>query len=241
MLNNFNPKILVKKEHYALISDYFNYLETGLKHYAKENVSIETKKHKLELLEKALRKDYQHKNSLIFRLQQHFLKHNLSLYLLLDPHYAWRYLASNKLPTSEAQLSEFTNLFISPFARLIMALYDESPSTYLPLSALFSEMFLSEAFRLKSPLTAKIKLSKRQRINKLKGLLKNAAIILSLIKSKRLKFKLALAVNEAKIRLKKAENNEQPKIGVLDKILIFLYSCWQLMSVKHKTLEKTKL
>ena len=67
MLNNFNPKILVKKEHTPLIDDYYIYLNLGLKHYAKENVSIETKKQKLELLEKALRKDYQHKNSLIFR------------------------------------------------------------------------------------------------------------------------------------------------------------------------------
>ncbi len=241
MLNNFNPKILVKKEHYALISDYFNYLETGLKHYAKENVSIETKKHKLELLEKALRKDYQHKNSLIFRLQQHFLQHNLSLYLLLDPHYAWRYLANNKLPTSEAQLSEFTNLFISPFARLIMALYDENPATYLPLSSFFSALFLSDIFYNKSALVYKIKLSKRQKINKLNGLLKSSVIILSLVNSKRLKFKLALAVNEAKIKLKKQENNKQQKISILDKILIFLYSCWQFISVKHKTLEKIKL
>ena len=241
MLNNFDPKILVKKEHYELIADYFRYLETGLKHYAKENIETPIKKQKLELLEKALRKDYSQKNSLVSRLQQEFLQNNLSLYLLLDPLYAWRYLASGKVFSSEAQISEFSNLFLSPFARMIMALYDENPATYLPLSSLFSAFFLLDILQNNSPLKVKIKLSKRQKISKIRGLIKNAQIILSLVSSKRLKFKLALAVNQAKIKLKKAENNEQPKIGILDSFLIFLYSIWQFASVKHKTLEKIKV
>ena len=192
-------------------------------------------------MEKALRKDFQIRNSLIFRLQQNFLKENLSLYLLLDPLFAWRYSAKEKLPTSEAQLSEFVNLFISPFARLIMALYDENPATYLPLSALFSAFFLTEAFHDKAPLVAKVKLSKRQRLSKIKGLIKNAAIIMSLVKSKRLKFKLAIAVNQAKIMLFKEENNKQPQFTIVDKIRVFLYACWQFLRVKHKTLEKIKI
>jgi hypothetical protein len=241
MLNNFEPKTLVKPEHYQLIDDYFRYLELGLKHYAKENISQDVKKQKLELLEKALRKDYSKKNSLITKLQSRFLSHNLSLYLLLDPLYAWRYLAIGKLPTSEAQLSEFTNLLISPAARLIMALYDENPATYLPLSSFFSAMFLLDNFQNKTPLVAKIKLSKRQKISKLKGLLKNASIILSLVKSKRLKYKLALALNRLDINLKNTENNKQSKFAFLDNIRVFLYSYWQFISVKHKTLEKIKL
>ena len=241
MLNDFEPKTLVKKEHYQLIDDYFRFLNCGLGHYAKENAEKQVKKQKLELLEKALRKDFKLKNSLISRLQKAFLKENLSLYLLLDPMYAWRYLAEEKMPTSEAQLSEFINLFISPFARLIMALYDENPATYLPLSSFFSALLLTDLYDNKSPLIAKVKLSKRQRISKLKGLLKNAGVILSLVNSKRLKFKLALALNEAKILLKYQENNKQPKITLIDSTRVFLYSVWQFFSVKHKTLEKLKM
>ena len=161
--------------------------------------------------------------------------------MLLDPLYAWRYLAREKYPTSEEQLSELVNLGISPFARLIMALYDENPSTYLPLTSLFSFLFLLENFEKKSKLVAKLKLSKRQKISKLKGLLKNSTIILSLINSKRLKFRLAQSLNRAKILLKKYENNKQLKIAVLDRILIFLYSMVQFVSVKHKTLDKNKV
>lgn len=241
MLNKFEPKSLVKKEHYQLIDDYFRYLELGLNHYAKENVTQEIKKQKIDLLEKALRRDYAVKLSLISRLQQNFLQENLSLYLLLDPLYAWRYLAKGKMPSSEAQLSEFINLFISPAARLIMALYDENPATYLPLSALFSAMFLIDVFHNKSPLIANVKLSKRLRISKIKGLLKNSAIILSLVKSKRLKLKLAIAINQAKIMLEKEESNKQRQIAIIDKVRVFLYSCWQFLSVKHKTLEKIKV
>ena len=219
MLNDFEPKSLVKNEHYQLIDDYFRYLNCGLLHYAKENVEKQVKKQKLELLEKALRKDSRLENSLIYRLQQEFLKENLSLYLLLDPMYAWRYLAEEKMPTSEA----------------------ENPATYLPLSSFFSALFLTDLYNNKLPLIAKVKLSKRQRLSKLKGLLKNAGVILSLVNSKRLKFKLALALNEAKILLKYQENNKQPKITLIDSTRVFLYSVWQFFSVKHKTLEKLKM
>lgn len=241
MLNNFNPKILVKPVHYSLIDDYFRYLQIGLAHYAKENISTETKKQKLELLEKALRRDFPYKNSLIARLQQHFIKENLSLYLLLDPLYAWKYPATGKIPTNEAQISEFGNLFISPFARLIMALYDENPGTYMPLSSLFSALFLSDVFQGNLPFDIRLKLSKRQKISKLKGLLKNAGVILSVVKSKRLKFKLALALNQTRIMIKKYENNKQRKITLIDNIAVFLYSCWQFITIKHKTIEKNKI
>lgn len=241
MLNNFDPKIIAKNEHHSLIDDYFSYLQSGLIHYAKEDIGKEVKKHKLELLEKALRKDFPLSKSLVARLQKHFLKENLSLYLLLDPIYAWKYLASGKIPTSETQISEFSNLFISPFARLIMALYDENPGTYLPLSSLFSALFLLDVFQNNLPFSVKLKLSKRQKISKLKGLAKNSAVILSVVKSKRLKFMLALALNQTKVMIKRYENNKQPQIPLIDNIAVFLYSCWQFVSVKHKTIEKAKL
>lgn len=241
MLSDFNPKTLVKKEHYSLIDDYFCYLQTGWKHYAKTNTLSEIKLKKLELLEKALRQDFPLEKTLVSRLQKAFVKENLSLYLLLDPLYAWRYLALEKYPTSEEQLSELVNLLISPSARLIMALYDENPSTYLPLSSLFSALFLLENFAKKSKLISMVKLSKRRKVSKLKGLLKNATVILSLLNSKRLKFRVAQSLNQAKILVEKYENNEQPKIGIIDSLRIFLYATTQFVSVRHKTLDKNKL
>lgn len=241
MLINFDPKILVKKEHYSLTDDYFNYLKFGLMHFANNKFEKGLKVEKLELLEKALRKNFPLKKTLIGRLQKGFVENNLSLYLLLDPHYAWRYLANGKLPTSEAQLSEFNNLFISPAARFIMALYDENPATYQPLTSLFSVLLLLDMWHNKSQVVSLVKLSKRQKVSKLKGLIKSAVIIMSLVKSKRLKFKLSITHNTAKLLVKKYEKNEQLKITLLDKILIFLYSCFQFVSIKRRTIEKVKI
>lgn len=241
MLSDFNPKILAKPEHYHLIDDYFYYLKIGAKHYAKAQIDTETKLKKIDLLERALRKNFPLKNSVIARLQNTFVKNNLSLYLLLDPVLAWRYSAMEKLPTSEEQLSEFVNLEISAFARLIMALYDENPSTYLPLTSLFSAFYLLEVFQNKAPFIKAIKWSKRQRVNKLKGLYKNSYVILQLVRSKRLKFRLAQSLNRAKILIEKHENNKQPEIGVVDSIRIFLYSVIQFIGVRHRTLDKNKM
>lgn len=78
-------------------------------------------------------------------------------------------------------------------------------------------------------------MSKRQKESRLKGLYKSAKVILSLVKSKRLKFKLAIWLNKANLQTKQFINNKQHKLTFLDCTWIFLYSSWQFAVIKRKS------
>ena len=124
---------------------------------------------------------------------------------------------------------------MSPAARLLLVLDNENPSTYLPLTSLFILLFLQEIFIKNSDFIKKAKMSKRQRESRLNGLYKNAAVILALIRSKRLKFKLAILLNTARLHTKRMKNNKQGNPTFLDYTLIFLYSLWQFLVIKRKS------
>jgi hypothetical protein len=175
---------------------------------------------------------------MISRLQQYFVTENLSLYLLIDPLLAWRYPAADKQPTSETQLSDIIGYETSPLARLLMVLNNENPSTYLPMQSLLAVLIYSDMFQNKHPVLKNIKLSKRQRLSKLKGLLKNAGILLSIVRSKRLKYRAAILLNTASILADKYEKNQQFRIDFLDVLRIYLYSIIQFLFVRKRTVTK---
>ncbi len=235
MLNGNNPTELAAKEYQPLAADYLTFLETGRRHFSNPKISSAQRLEKLRLLEKALRKTCPLRQSLIFKLQQNFLKENISISLLLEPLSVWRYMAADKTPTSGAQVSEILNRLMSPLARLILVSYDENPSTYLPLTSLFIILFLQENFEKNSDFIKKAKMNKRQKESRLKGLYKSAKVILSLVKSKRLKFKLAIWLNKANLQIKLFINNKQRKPTFLDCTWIFLYSLWQFIVIKRKS------
>ncbi len=217
---------------------YCQYLDLGWKHYSSEKYSPLIKAEKINLLEKAIYKDYPHSQSIIHKLQKMFIKENISLCLLSDVLLAWRYLASNKIPTTENQVSDVISYSISPLARMLMVLNDENPSTYLPMSSLLMFFSYLQLFEQKSPFLRKVKISRRQKESKLSGLLKSAYVILSIVHSKKLKFNLAIAINKGRILFNRFKNNEQLKIGFLDYIRIFLYSTIQFVVVRRKTITK---
>ncbi len=235
MLNGNNPAELAAKEYRQLTAGYLAYLQLGKRHFSNPKISTAQRLEKLRLLEKALRKTCPLQQSLIFKLQQNFLKENISISLLLEPLSVWRYTAAGKTPTSGTQVSEILNRLMSPLARLILVSYDENPSTYLPLTSLFIILFLQENFEKNSDFIKKAKMSKRQKESRLKGLYKSAKVILSLVKSKRLKFKLAIWLNKANLQTKQFINNKQHKPTFLDCTWIFLYSLWQFAVIKRKS------
>lgn len=235
MLNGCNVAELAAKEYRALLSDYILYLQTGWQHFSNQKISTSVRLEKLRLLEKALRRNSPFLQGIIFRLQQSFVKENISITLLLEPLSAWRFLAAGKLPTSGTQVSEILNRLLSPLARLLLVLDNENPSTYQPLTSLFVLLFLQEAFNSNSDFVKKAKMSKRQKESRLNGLYKSAKVILSLLKTKRLKFRIAILLNTANLHTRLFKNNEQHNWSFLDYLSIFLYSLGQFLFIKRKS------
>lgn len=225
------PLVAAQKRH--VLELYFAYWQLGWQHFLKNNLSSTTKEEQIRLLEKAIRKDFPLKNNLLAKLQQAFVAENLSLYLLLDLLSAWKYLANEAEIKTEAQLSDIIGYAASPLARMIMALNNEVPSTYLPMQSLLCAMMWYNLTEQKSPLLQKIKLSAKQKNSKLNGLLQNAAVLLAIVSRKRLKFQMALLLNRLNIIL---QNNKQAQTSILDELKIFLYSIWQFIMVRKRTL-----
>lgn len=225
------PLVAAPKRH--VLELYFAYWQLGWQHFSKNNLSPTTKEKQIRLLEKAIRKDFPLKHNLLAKLQQAFVAENLSLYLLLDLLSAWKYLANEAEIKTEAQLSDIIGYAASPLARMIMALNNEVPSTYLPMQSLLCAMMWYNLSKQKSPLLQKIKLSAKQKNSKLNGLLQNAAVLLAIISRKKLKFQMALLLNRLNIIM---QNNKQAKLCALDELKIFLYSVYQFMVVRKRTL-----
>lgn len=238
MFKSYPLSKLVGRRYITLAICYERYLTLGWQHFGNSRLPCEVRKRKLELLERAIRKDCVLKNSIIGKLQALFLQHNLSLSLLLDPMYGWRYLAADKLPTTEAQASEIITAVTMPAARLVMALYDETPSTYIPVSSLLSFFVFLAMFESKNPFLQKVKIRLKQKESKLSGLLKNSKVILAIVSSFRVKFRMAMAFNTAQLLGKNFKNNQQKIPSVLDYIVIFLYSTGQILTVRKRTTTK---
>ncbi len=226
---------LVPKAKRPILELYLRYWQMGWRSFTTTNKDTTTKQEQIRLLEKAIRRDFPLKQNLLAQLQRAFVAEDVSLSLLLDLLSVWRYLATDRQPTSEEQLSEIIGATVSPPARLIMVLNNEQPSTYLPAQALLSAVLWRDLWIKKSTLVQKIKLSTRQKNSKLSGQLKSATVLLTIVQSKRLKWRLALFLNRMAILW---QNNKQERIGVLDEIKIILYSIYQFFMVRHRTVTR---
>ena len=227
---------LVKNE--RLLDLYLRYLRLGWEHYTKKGISSEIKTEKIRLLEKVIRRGCKLKNNLICQLEQEFLCENLSLYLLLEPLAAWRYSATNKLPTSEVQLTDVIGNISSPLSRFLMVLNDETPSTYLPMQSALTALILLKMLQEKNAFLQKIKWRKSRQLSKLRGLCKDGLIILSVVKTKRIKYRLAVLLNRIMCLTEKYAKNKQPTIELLDAVRIFVYSTYLFLVTKKRTVTK---
>ncbi|MBP5215324.1 MAG: hypothetical protein J6039_02065, partial [Alphaproteobacteria bacterium] len=194
-----------------------------------------------DFLEKAIRKDFVVQDNKLAKLQRAFVKENLSLYLLLDFLPVWRRLASGKPIENETQLSEVAANLCAPKARMLMVLNNENPSTYLPMTSALVAFFLLENLQQKTELISTVKWSRQKQISKLEGLLKNSWVVLALVKSKRLKFRLALLLYDLKFRIESFKNNKQQTVTMLDAVKIFLYSILSFVMIRTRTTGKERL
>lgn len=234
-------KILLQSRYHALWQDYCCYLESGWRRFCGKRFTLENKLEQLRLLETAVRKDFPLKNTLLSRLQKAFVAENLSLYLLLEPIQSWRYLATAKKTDSENRISEVVGKLVSPAARMLCVLNDETPSTYLPMTAMLSlELFLKWNL-WKSGWHKTLGCSDKKWCEKLAGLWKNAFVLLEIVDSKRLKFKLAGLLRCQQLDIQRHSNNKQPHIDFLDRIDIFLYSVYWSITIRKRTIKQKEL
>ncbi len=233
MFENFDK--ILKPQYRPLWHDYCRYLQLGWEHFFNNDESAAVKSEQIKLLERAIRKDFPLKDTLLGRLQRAFVAENLSLYLLLEPLQAWQWAAAIGKTETEARVSEIMGRLVSPAARMMMVLSDENPSTYLPMTSLLTARWLLGELEHKSELLSKVKKTRRFWFGKLRGLLKNAFVILAVVKAKKLKFKLAKELNTLAMMTDKLQNNKQPRPEGLDRIKIFLYSCYQFMTIRKRT------
>lgn len=216
---------------------YRQFIKVGNKNFCFEENREDIKKEKLRLLEKAIYRDYQTSLNVLARLKQKFKVEGLSESLLIDWLVVWKYTSALQPPLNEKRLSDIIGYAASPTARMIMALNNENPSVYLPFCSLVSAILFLQLTNERSPLLQGAKWSLKQRRSKLKGWLKNARVLLNVVGSRRLKFYLALLINRLNMYERAFQNNKQCKIGILDKVKIFLYSIWQFVMVRHKSFE----
>ena len=228
-------KKILKSEYHLLWDDYCRYLSLGQDRFAAANKSEKLKQEELRLLEKAILKDFPLTDTLLACLQKAFIKHNLSLYLLLEPLQAWQRLALDKGTITEDQITEVVSRLASPAARMLMVLNDENPSTYLPITALLTAQFMIEAVQSDSAFSHKIKKKRRFWLGKIRGLLDNASVILTVVNSKRLKYLLALRLNVLAVQIVNMQNNKQYRSEWLDRVKIFLYSLYQFIVIRKRT------
>ncbi|MBR1825097.1 MAG: hypothetical protein IJ770_00725 [Alphaproteobacteria bacterium] len=231
-------QVLLKPQHHRLWIDYCSYLNMGWQRFAGNRFDMQEKFTQLRLLENAIRRDFPVSENLLARLQKQFVAENLSLYLLLEPLSSWRYLASGKAPDSDAAISEIVQRAVSPAARLLMVLNDENPSTYLPMTSWLTAMFLKQAVTDKSSLLKNMKRTPKQWGRKFDGLLKNAFVLLGIVHSTRLKFRIAMLLNTMRLSVRNMQNNKQVKTDFLDRIKIFLYSIYQFITIRKRSTTK---
>ena len=222
---------LIPSENRWIWNDYLQFVACGMRRFNYEKNKTELKIEKLRLSEKALHRNY----GKLSELSENFKKNALSLSLLTDWLTVWRYTATLPPPLNEKQISDIIGDASSLLARMIMALNDENPTIYLPLCSLLSAViFLYLTFN-KDEFIKTGKWSSKQRHSKLKGWLKNSGVLLSVIRSKRLKFQTALLLNILKFYARNLQNNKQLEMTFLDEIRIFMYSTWQFITIRRKS------
>lgn len=229
-------KMLLKPQYHALWADYCRYLDLGWQHFAQKDLEASVKYEQLRLLEKAIRRDFALKTNVLARLQKFFVAENLSLYLLLEPLQAWRYLVADSCPNSKNAAMEVLQHAVSPAARLQMVLNGQNPSTYLPMTTFFTAYFLYYGRMQKSSFLKNIKYSEKRWYNMLNGLLQDSFVLLEIVGSKRLKFALAIELNTLKIKLQKLLKHQQSKLDLLDRLKIIVYSIIQFIIVRKRTI-----
>ena len=214
--------------------------------------------------------DYKgHKLAFIKKLRRDFISENLSFSLLTDLLTAFRQDARNYKYETWGQLVEYCRWSAAPVGRFMLALHNENPSTYLPGTSLCVALQIQNHLQdlkydakllkrvyipvdmmkkygvktsdlLKDRETPQLNRLKKDILQKVQGLIKEADILLSIVKSRRLRMELGVILSLTVIMLKKLEKGDvlakEIKFSKLDWFKATLQGMGRGLLTKRKTL-----
>lgn len=250
-----------------VITLYYNFARTCDDIADSKNLSRKDKISKLRDTENSLFN--KGKNKQAKALRELFIKEKLDFSLATDLLIAFKRDAENTHYKTWAQLLDYCKYSAEPVGRFMLAIHDENPSTYLPAAALCAVLQLTNHIQdlhddvcilnriyLPDELLKKHRVSKKSLyaskstkslqnlindvLNRSTALLKDARVLPSIVKNKRLKLYLCITLSLTDILLNKLYNNDvlmyKVKLSKVDWIKAFIIGLYTMIKTKHKTL-----
>ena len=227
-------KRLVQKKYNDLLIDYFQWLQLLFpRGVNKKHISEQS----FNLLYKAISKNWS-TTRILGRLQEIFIKENLSLSLLLEPLNGFEWLSKNRYPLEFTGSSPILLQIVAPFARLIAALNNQHPPFYQPFSNLiciYVSLYLLNTPTVEKILTeSRITLDRDNLLTSLPLLQQEAQQIIPLTYGIRFKLIVAFYLGLSRVLLNRQQKNITEKINFLVYVNAFLYGLWYILTVKGK-------
>lgn len=208
----------VPKSQQNIILLYLCFAKLGIKSAQNEQIKPEIRLKKFALLYQQIFKPCALKNNLIAKLQQAFIKENISLSLLSDMVTSFK-----KLVLQKDNNLHFMQLFTSSIARMIMVLNNLNVSVYMPFTSL-------------TMCAALISFNDKNQLNRLCGFLKDAQILPMLIRNTKLRFKVCYFVKLLNIYIDKIKRKEPLNLTKIDLIKILVYALLKCLFTRVRTL-----
>ena len=234
-------KTLVLKENEQLMTQYL----TWIKLLALRGLHLKkTSEKSFNILYRAVSRHWQ-KRLLLGRLQEEFIKENLSLSLLLEPLDGFEWLSKNRYPLNFSASSPIMLQIVMPFARLIAALNHQHPPFYQPFANLISAYIGLYMLSIKDVenlfANTLITLDKTKIAGDLLLLHQEAKQVLPVIRGIKFKLKIAFYLGLCKVLILKIMKKNLKKINFVDYVNAFLYSLWYSISIKGKEIKLRKI
>lgn len=232
---NFPVGLLIDKKLQPLVKDYYNFARFGDDIADNPALSGEEKTFQLNQLEKAfLGDESQPSLAFATALGKSFQEQNLSSSLALDLLKAFRLDSRDYSYQYWSQLINYCTYSAVPVGRFMLAIHDENPTTYLPAASLCAALqivnhlqdikydylsmkriyipqeFLNQFDVSKEDLgkdvcTEGLKQIISLMLGEVRGLLKDAKILLSVVKDKRLKTELGVILSLTNSMIKRID------------------------------------
>ena len=222
--------LFVPDESKCILRDYVYFIELGVKGALNEKVKPEVKLKKFDLLYRQIFKKCKFKNGLLARLQQIFVKENISLSLLSDMVNFFKCLSEQTSKDTWNKKIYCNQMFISPFSRMVMLLNNLNVSVYMPFASLVMCVMLISEVQSKN-----IK-HRRFYLSKIKGFLKDAKVLPLVIENRAFRFKMWYLLKVLEVLIKKYKNKKELKLSFVDLAKILFYAVFKWTFTKVKTL-----
>lgn len=264
--------LLIKKQYRPLVMDYYRFARYADDVADNPKLSMKEKIRQLDELEDLLYERIVYKGkklAFVKKIRKQFVKENLSFSLLTDLLTAFRQDAKDYKYETWNQLAEYCKYSAAPVGRFMLAIHNESPSTYLPAtslcvalqvlnhlqdikydakllkrvyipSELMKKFGVKRSDLVKDQETPELRKLILTLLKKIKGLLKEAEILPSIIQSTRLRMEVGVILSLTTSMVKGIERDDILKHEVVlsktDWICAFINGILKVFFTKTKTL-----